>query len=154
MFAEVTTREDVFAGPYQDLGPDSALRAEDGAVVSILPSDCLVARRPEPVGTHRPEGVFLARGPGIQQGAALPELSIVDVAPLLLHSLDVPIPDDVVGRLPADAFESGVLERRPPRSAVGRGHGREPELAATGVDYDAESEAIIMNRLRALGYVE
>ena len=38
------------------------------------------------------KGVFLAPGPGIRAGAELDELSILDVAPTLLYSLDVPIP--------------------------------------------------------------
>jgi predicted AlkP superfamily phosphohydrolase/phosphomutase len=154
MFTDVSTREEVFAGPHQSLGPDIALRAEDGAVVSILPSSSLVAHRPEPVGTHRPEGVFLASGPGIRRGAVLKDISIIDVAPLLLYSLNVPIPDDVVGQLPADAFEPGVLDERQPRKGGARAPGAVPELATVPVDYDADSEAVIMKRLRALGYVE
>ena len=67
-------------------GPGPVARAPDGTI-SILPSDTLVARRPQPRGHHRPEGVFVASGPGIRRSEEVAELSIVDVAPLVLHRL-------------------------------------------------------------------
>jgi hypothetical protein len=132
---------------------------EGNGIVSILRSDTPFGSRPEPAGTHCPEGVFLARGPGLRRGASLDELSIVDMAPLLLHGLGVPTPDDMDGRLPVEAFEPEDLRRRPPRLAKSRPVDTPPageELApvASGVVYDAEEEATVLNRLRSLGYLE
>jgi hypothetical protein len=47
-----------------------------------------------------------------------------------------------------------VLNERQPQKGGARAPGAAPELAAVPVDYDADSEAVIMKRLRALGYVE
>ena len=88
--------------------------------MSILPSETVVARRPQPRGHHRWEGIFLAAGPGIRAGASVEELSIVDVAPLLLHQLGLPAPEDMAGSVPEAIFEPGELERRP-RAARPRG---------------------------------
>lgn len=155
--AEVHLREDVFAGPYESFAPDLTIILENDGVVSILRSDTPVRRRPEPVGTHRPEGIFLARGPGIRSGVTLAELSILDVAPLLLHCLDVPIPDDVSGRLPLEAFESPAPQRRSVRAVpIPRVEpaAKAKELAPSVAAYDASEEALVLRRLSALGYLE
>lgn len=151
LVADVLTRDEAFPGPYRDLAPDLFLALDDGAAVSIVRSDTLWRRRPHAHGNHDWQGVFLACGPDIRTGARLEELSIVDVAPLILYSLGVPIPDDLDGRLPTDAFVPGRLRRRPPVTAPAA---PEPAAAAAGVTYDPEEEATILNRLRALGYVE
>ncbi len=153
LVTDVQLRRDTFAGPYEELAPDLSLVLEDGAAVSILRSETLVRTRSEPNGNHRPEGIFVAAGPALRSGETLDELSIVDVAPLLLYSLDVPVPLDMSGRVPEEAFEPGELERRPPRftSGAAEQHG---EPSAVDVAYDGEDEETIVSRLRALGYVE
>jgi predicted AlkP superfamily phosphohydrolase/phosphomutase len=154
VITDVVLRKDAYAGPYEELAPDVSLVLADGAAVSILRSDELVRSRDEPNGNHRPEGVFVASGPSIRSGTEVGELSIVDVAPMLLYSLDVPVPLDMSGRVPEEAFEPDVLERRPPRYTADAG----PEQATTGngadLELDSEDEATIVSRLRALGYVE
>jgi hypothetical protein len=149
----VWTRRQAFSGPYEQLGPDLSLVLADGGTMSILPSGTVVARREEPHGHHRWEGILIVEGPGIRTAARAEEVSIIDVAPLLLHQLGLPVPQDMAGSVPAALFEDGELERRPvraapasaPRSAAG------PELK---VELAPEEQAAVMERLRALGYVE
>jgi predicted AlkP superfamily phosphohydrolase/phosphomutase len=150
----VWTREEVFSGPQQALAPDLSIMLEDGAAISILRSDTLLQHRDVPKGNHRWEGIFVAGGPGIRSGVAVDELSIVDIAPLLLYSLDLPIPVDMSGRVPHEVLEPGELERRRPRSMAGSLPETSPDYAPVEAIYDAESEATILKRLRALGYVE
>jgi hypothetical protein len=153
LVAEVWTREEAFAGPHGALGPDLSLVLADGGTISILPSETLVARRPEPRGHHRWEGIFIASGPGIRKGAQLVELSIVDVAPLVLHRLGLAIPEEMAGRFPAEILEPEELERRPPRwSAPRSAIDSEPERA--DLELDPDEQAAVLQRLRALGYVE
>jgi predicted AlkP superfamily phosphohydrolase/phosphomutase len=151
---EVWTRDQAFSGPFQELGPDISLVLADGGTMSILPSETTVARRPEPRGHHRWEGIFMATGPGIRAGESVDELSIVDVAPLLLHQLGLPVPDDMAGSVPESIFEPGELERRPVRH-VPAGPAPAP-VAGLGANTELEPEeqAALMERLRALGYVE
>jgi predicted AlkP superfamily phosphohydrolase/phosphomutase len=158
VISEVWTREEAFPGPFASMGPDLTIMLEDNGIVSILRSDSPFGRRPEPTGTHCPEGIFLARGPGLRRGASLDDLSIVDVAPLLLHCLGVSIPDDMDGRLPASAFDPAELRCRPPRYSTSRQAvepaAGEPEKSAADLVYDADEEAIVLKRLHALGYLE
>jgi predicted AlkP superfamily phosphohydrolase/phosphomutase len=152
LIAEIWTREEAFAGPYEELAPDLSLVLADGGTISILPSDTLVARRPEPRGHHRWEGVFVACGPGIRAGADVGELSIVDVAPLVLHRLGLPIPDDMAGRLPVEIYEPEALLRRPPRRTAAPAS--PPAPTGGGFTFEADEQAAVLERLRALGYVE
>lgn len=150
--AEVRTRDEVFAGPYEALAPDLSLLLEDGAAVSILRGDELIRRRPEIGGNHRPEGILIAGGPGLRRGVALGERSIVDVAPLVLACLGLPIPGDLDGRVPDELFD---LEG--PRPAVLATPARPTaahEAPVRSAVLDQDVDTAILERLRALGYVE
>ncbi|HTQ67175.1 MAG TPA: alkaline phosphatase family protein [Solirubrobacteraceae bacterium] len=151
---EVWTREQAFSGPFEQLGPDLSLVLADGGTMSILPSETVVARRPEARGHHRWEGIFLATGPGIREGASVEELSIVDVAPLLLHQLGLASPEDMAGSVPEGVFEPGELERRPPRTSPAPAPAAAIQPAGGGLELEPEEQAAVMERLRALGYVE
>jgi len=149
----IRTREDAFPGACMNRAPDLTLTLRDGGLVSILNADAPLKPRPEPVGTHRPEGIFLGAGPGIRQGVALPALSILDVTPTLVHLLGLAVPEDYEGRFPEEAFEPEFVRAVPVRTA--------PATAAPDVgprreadELDAEEEAVLTERLRQLGYLE
>lgn len=154
VIAAVRTREEIFAGPAMPQAPDLTLTLRDGGLVSILNADAPLKPRSEPAGTHRYEGVFVASGPGVRPGVRLDARSILDVAPVLLHSLGLPVPEDLEGRFPEEAFDPGWLAAHPVRRG-GRTEGPAadaPEGAA--IELDAGDEAMIAERLRRLGYLE
>ena len=153
---EVWTREEVFPGAATRLAPDLTLTLRDGGLVSILPAADAVEPRPLPVGTHRPVGVFLVNGPHVCRGERVGELSILDVAPLMLYSLGLGIPQDLEGRVPLEVYEPDFqMERRVEVVAAVDGSTQDANSAsAATVEYDEEAEAVIMARLRDLGYVE
>ena len=148
--ARVGTRDELFRGPSLALAPDLTLELEDGGLISILGSSAPVRRRAVPTGTHHPDGIFVAVGPEIQRGRRLAPLSILDVAPLMLHELGLALPDTLEGRLATEAIQPEALTSRPPR------HGASTASVAPVGDaaIDSEAEAEILARLRALGYVE
>jgi len=153
--SHIWTREQAFAGPYMELAPDLTLALRDSGQVSILASDAPVKPRYEPSGTHRPEGIFMAVGPGINQGISLPQLSILDVAPTVLYSLGLAIPEDMEGRVPAGAFKPSWLQARPVRvTASARPSMPASPQATVEIMYTEEEEAELAARLRALGYIE
>jgi predicted AlkP superfamily phosphohydrolase/phosphomutase len=149
----VRTREEAFPGPASGQAPDLTLTLRDGGMVSILNAEAPLKPRPEPAGTHRPEGVFVAKGPGIRRSERLAALSILDVSPALLHSLDLDVPADLEGRLPVGAYDPDFLRSRPVRiGAPTRPPDGFPQRTVTEMDAGGEKE--IMDRLRALGYIE
>ena len=156
--AHIWTREEVFSGPAAAWGPDLTLALRDGGLVSILPTSdptgAPLVPRPRPVGAHRPLGVFLARGPGIRQGMAFRELSILDVAPLLLYSLGLAIPDGMEGRAPLEIFQPAFRARRPLRTIAETPMVANLPAASASRPLDAEAEAVMLARLRDLGYIE
>jgi predicted AlkP superfamily phosphohydrolase/phosphomutase len=151
--AKVWRREDIFAGPNADVAPDLTLELTDGGLVSILAGEAPVVVRDEPTGTHRPEGVFAARGRAVRQGEQVGELSILDVAPFMLYSLGLEVPAELEGHVPEQALKPSALDARPVRiGGHSRGRGVAQPAAAPALDPKAEAE--IMRRLQALGYVE
>ena len=151
----IWTREEAFEGPYMELAPDLTLALRDGGLISILASDAPVKTRPEPSGTHRPEGVFMAAGPSVRRGVSLPQLSILDVAPIVLYSLGLAIPEDMEGRVPTGAFKPSWLQARPVRAtAPAETSEIASPQAAVEIVYTEEEEKELAARLRALGYIE
>jgi predicted AlkP superfamily phosphohydrolase/phosphomutase len=149
---DVVTREQAFPGPHGAVAPDLSMVLAGGAAVSILRSTTTVRRRDQARGNHRFEGTFIAAGPGIRAGTHLDELAIVDVAPIVLHALGVPIPAGLDGRLPEELFEPGALDRTPPTYLLA--DPPEPVPAGVAAPLDPDEEAVVLDRLRALGYVD
>jgi predicted AlkP superfamily phosphohydrolase/phosphomutase len=148
----IRTREEAYTGKMMHTAPDLLLTLRDGGFVSILNSDTPVKPRSEPSGTHRPEGIFMAAGPGIAQCSNLPSLSILDVAPALLYSLDVPVPEDMEGAVPYAVFTSEFLAAHPIR--LGKSGSSEPEDSGEPFSLGPAAEEQLLDRLRALGYLE
>jgi predicted AlkP superfamily phosphohydrolase/phosphomutase len=150
---QIWTREEAFAGAQMAMAPDLTVSLRDGGFISILRSDMVLKPRPEVVGTHRPQGIFMARGPGVRQGLVLPALAITDVTPTLLYTMGLPVPMDLEGRVVEQIFEPGVLQARPVRID---GTTQVPEAFPrwAEVHEDKEGEAQVLERLKNLGYVE
>ncbi|HYI92557.1 MAG TPA: alkaline phosphatase family protein [Bryobacteraceae bacterium] len=151
--ARIWTREEVFSGPQMNTAPDLTLILRDAGFVSILPSDRLVKPRVETTGTHRPNGIFAAAGIGIRRGANVTDLSILDVAPALLHALGLPVPRELEGKVPVAVFEPEYLRTRPVTFEAPREEDTLVMAAHSGGS-DPRMDAEIMGQLRALGYME
>ena len=151
----VWTREEVFSGAYGDTAPDLTLTLSDGGAVSILPSKDLVSVRPDVAGQHRPLGIFAARGPNVRRGVQLPELSILDVAPMIAYTLGLAVPGEMTGRVPEEIYEPGALRARPVRrAAVSTPAAAGSSESAAIPKMSAEDEEVVLDRLRELGYIE
>jgi predicted AlkP superfamily phosphohydrolase/phosphomutase len=154
LIRKVMTREEAFPGPAGDRAPDLTLVLEDYGFLSVLNADDIVKARPEPSGTHRPDGIFVAAGPGIAAGRALDGASIVDVAPTLLHSLGLEVPEDLEGRVLPGCYEDAFLARHPVASGPPTLAPDETLDPARGGLMSGDDEEKVMARLRGLGYIE
>jgi predicted AlkP superfamily phosphohydrolase/phosphomutase len=148
--SEVWTREEAFPGKYTDAAPDVILRLRDGGFVSTVRSEVLLSPRGEPVGTHRPEGIFLARGQAVAKGSSLPEISVLDVTPTLLYALGLPVPEDLEGRVLREVFESQFVQAHP----IVMGEPTQPPEVFPSPAMDREGTEQVLARLKALGYLE
>ncbi len=150
---EVLKREEVFPGRHMRLAPDLTLVLRDHGFISVGSAPSPVVHRPEPKGMHRPEGIFIAAGPGIERGAVLPRpLRITQVCPALLYSLGMEIPAGLEDPLPADIFTYELRSARP----VLRGGASGDPLTPTKSDdtMGREEQEEVLKQLRALGYIE
>jgi predicted AlkP superfamily phosphohydrolase/phosphomutase len=121
---------------------------QEGYSVSIGFSEAIVRSRTfaeDYPGIHHLEGILVASGPDIRRGVRT-RASLVDMAPTILYLLDLPIPDDMDGRVALDML---TLEREPrviPASDYMPPTGKQ--------EYSEEEKALIEERLRALGYLQ
>ncbi|MFA5111920.1 MAG: alkaline phosphatase family protein [Desulfobaccales bacterium] len=145
------TREEAFPGGAMPQAPDLTVTLSDHSFVSVINEEPIVLHRPEINGTHRPEGIFALGGPGVRSGANPDPFSILDVAPTLLYCLGVPIPKELEGRVPVEAWEESYLQTH----RIG-----DQDTAAFSASERAESpfsdeeEKAIWAQLQTLGYVE
>ncbi len=146
----VWTREEAFPGPRGDEAPDLTVRLRDQGFVSTVRSETVLTPRAEPMGVHRPEGIFLGRGPAVAEGLRLSPISVLDVTPILLHVLDVPVPVDLEGQVPIDVFRREWWRAHP----VMAGGPTEPPETFPGPAPDSQGEEQVLARLKALGYLE
>lgn len=136
-----------------DILPDINIKVRDYGFVSILKAPEVVKPREKPEGTHRPNGIFIARGPDIEPGKKLEPLSILDITPVLLYFLGLPIPTDLEGRVPTEILRTETLmnhpvEHRGVTKSSAEDSGEERQDAS-----DEEKEAL-MAQLKLLGYMD
>ncbi|HMP77417.1 MAG TPA: alkaline phosphatase family protein [Kiritimatiellia bacterium] len=152
---DVLLREKSFAGPGMKRAPDITLVLVDHGFVNTSPGARVVDRKPEVKGTHYPEGVFIAYGDGIQKGAKLPRLAMVDVAPALLHSLGLPIPSNLEGHVPVEAFDAEWMQENPIEAGAPAREAEEaPEAPKSAEPSSEDAKKEVYEQLRALGYIE
>jgi arylsulfatase A-like enzyme len=101
-------------------------------------------------GTHHPDGVLIAAGGPIVQGADF-SAELYDITPTVLALLGLPVAEDMPGRVLSELIDRSFLDRHPVRRIPSYAdHLRMtwPAVADGGDD----SEALEM--LRALEYIE
>jgi hypothetical protein len=150
----ILTKEEAYPGAHNRLAPDLTLVLKDHGFISILDKHPVIQRRPHIEGTHYPEGIFMARGPGIQKEVALHQRSILEIAPVLLHSLGLPIPSDLEKMIPSGVFDEEFLKSCP--ALVGPPtRPPDPLASTTPMRFrDEDEEAQIYKQMQALGYME
>lgn len=136
---------------FTETTPDLTVSLRDGGFVSIVqgPEGAVVVPRKQVDGTHRPHGIFIAKGPDVETGKILSNpLSLLDITPLILHLLGLPVPRDLDGRVPEEIFRPDALHTVASGSqtqAVQQGDLREPTQ---------EEKDALMRQMKLLGYME
>jgi predicted AlkP superfamily phosphohydrolase/phosphomutase len=155
----VLRREQLYRGPFADRAADltvkwdhDVLRDEVQYGVSGA-SGAATIQNQRPVGQwnawHRAEGIFIAHGPQVRAGAALPAVTQYDIAPTVYYLQGHSIPYDLDGRVLTELFDPELLQRHPTKHvapAPATGPQQAPELG----ERDARE---IEERLRGLGYL-
>lgn len=157
----VRPREEVYRGPYTDKAPDLLIEWDYQAARNTLcycaGGKRIVVASPERdgsrnkwKGTHRREGILIARGPNIKCGTTLVGANIYDVAPTILYLQNHPVPDDLDGKVLTDIFTEDLLRERPVQAC----RPTTPEDQPSATILDASEAREIEERLRSLGYID
>jgi predicted AlkP superfamily phosphohydrolase/phosphomutase len=149
---QILTREEaVVPGPHYDEAPDLFVRMQEHRYITyplFMSDGRLVTRHPKgESGTHRSNGVLAGLGPGVKPGE-ISRARIVDLAPTLLYALDVPVPDDMDGRVLTELFTESFCHSHDLRVVPAAADGK---AARSG--FSEEEEAEVVSRLRDLGYL-
>lgn len=148
---QILTKEEAYPGENNAQAPDLTLVMRDHGFISILNKTPVLYHRPYVEGTHYPEGIFLAKGPGIKKGFTEGRMSVEDVASCILYSLGMDVPGNFDGKMPMDIFEPSFLNDHPcltgaPTVPVG--------FSEEKVDMQENEKKEIFEQLKALGYME
>lgn len=149
-------QKEYYRGPYANQGADLMPRWHRDTLRHALAyrrnGHEIVLRSPQPkhdwLGTHRPEGIFIAYGKGIRPGVAHAPVSHFELAPTILYLHDQPIAEDMDGRVLTDWFDDAMLSRH----SLART--RASEYVPHRGDLNAAENELIETRLRQLGYIE
>lgn len=140
-FDFVLPREAIYDGPFLDHAPDVLVCPRDmGHRLSTgLYGSAFVTADG---GEHKMDGVFIASGPAFEEGFEVESLSLIDVAPVVMASLGVPVPEQMRGTIPPGLLRGAVEKMRFDDVPFGSG-------ALT----DEGSDAEVTERLEDLGYL-
>jgi predicted AlkP superfamily phosphohydrolase/phosphomutase len=150
---QIWMKEEIYHGPQAKYAPDLVFVARQYAYLGRqLFGDHKIIRSAEnlPVGFHRSNGIFLARGSMIQSGKSISGADIADIAPTVLYSMGLPIPDDMDGKVLSEVFRDDIVQSRPVKFAQAEAY----EGAQEEETYSPEESEKIKERLRSLGYIE
>jgi predicted AlkP superfamily phosphohydrolase/phosphomutase len=103
-------KSELYSGDYIDTLPDIILNMGDfayGSSSTFPISSINVLSNPKTFksGDHSINGVFMAIGPDINEGKVIEDSKIYDIAPTILHIFDIPIPQEMDGRVLKDIFK-------------------------------------------------
>ncbi len=158
---KVYRKEEIYHGPFLHMAPDLIIKWKDYAYFTkkgidvkgtVFGNELKLDSSDYPhTGTHRLNGIFMAKGPSIVAGKKVEGLQIIDVAPTILLLMNNPIPDDMDGRIITEIMRKDFLEDVSSEYCRSKGRG---DTLSEGEALTPEEEASVAERLKSLGYID
>ncbi len=148
LIEQIWKKEEVYQGAHLNDAPDILFFPKNLETIAFGDFEFGSNKILEPSygvsSSHRMNGIFIASGDNIQSVSGLQSPSLKDLAPTILHLLNLPVPQDMDGRVLSEIFsESRTVE-----------YGGSAELTRERSDgYSEEDEAEVVERLKDLGYI-
>jgi predicted AlkP superfamily phosphohydrolase/phosphomutase len=148
----VYRREELYHGPYVFHAPDLIVeprRTDDNPAHNTIYEygfgpDSLRSSD-DFTGNHALDGILAAVGPDIPSGP-IADARLLDIAPTILHALDLPLPPGLDGRVLPLWSQPQDIKWSDPEKTPSSGLNVDEAL-------DAEETATVEQRLRSLGYL-
>ena len=115
VFDRVLTKDEAFPGPAADDAPDLVLMCRPGFITEYGLRKNFVVGPSQGArfnGYHVMKGLFVAAGPELKDGVTIDGARILDVAPTILHLLNLPVPPSMKGSVLTDAWAPEALANR------------------------------------------
>jgi predicted AlkP superfamily phosphohydrolase/phosphomutase len=106
----IYNREEIYSGKYFDEAPDLILDQGEGIAISGDIGKEKILEQPDAnvwIAENKKTGFFMAYGAKIKSGKKIMDISILDLAPTILHFLNIAIPRDIDGKVLREIFEAG-----------------------------------------------
>jgi len=103
IFENVFMKDELFHGPHLKIIPHAILLPKKNYWITNSTHGKIVERNRRI--NHSLEGIFAVHGEEVIQGARIGKISIFDIAPTILHFLNLPIPHDTDGRVLLEIFK-------------------------------------------------
>jgi predicted AlkP superfamily phosphohydrolase/phosphomutase len=144
---KVYKREEIYSGKSLDKAPDLILDQNIGVHVTGTIGHKSVFNRPQRWrAENKREGLFIAFGSDIKPNGRINDLSIFDLAPTILHMLNLPVPDDMDGKVLKGIFADGSMIKD-----------RNVKFMLSNSDnasvFSAEDQEKVKRRLEQIGYL-
>lgn len=154
LITEIHRREDVLHGPYVERAAEILFSIQDYAYQSSVKlglesRQILGPSEYQDSGSHRPEGVLVAAGPGVLSGANITDASVTDILPTLLALAGLPVPLDLDGRV-LDEILSAERKEQLEYASI---QNDRSYIDSGAQDLSADEVAELEERLRNLGYL-
>lgn len=144
----IVPREQAASGPYLDRAPDLHLILDGYRAIAFplfaTESKIVTQQIRGDSGCHRLHGILIANGTVFVQGE-IDNARIIDLAPTILHALNVAVPDDMDGRVLNNALATELSMRPIETTRI--------DYTSQQTDLTPEEQAEVEERLRALGYL-
>ncbi len=126
------------------------LKEEETLQDPSLPISKIMWRTPL-TGNHRANGILVMGGPGIKSGYRIRAASVLDITPTLLYLMNLPVGNDMQGRILREAIDPNLLRAKPARiiPTYETGKGRTPQAVSK-----SSADAELLDQLRSLGYIQ
>jgi len=152
-FSHLFKKDEIYQGDYVDLAPDIVFLNESirGLPITSLTSGAVVKRSSWRTGHHSRYGIFIAAGHHIKGNHDIEHIEVYDLAPTVLYSLGLPIPECMDGSIQFEIFKESFVKENPVRFLKDDKFNHDPDK--TEEVYSKEDNELLTNRLKSLGYL-
>ncbi len=156
MIQGVFRKEALYSGPMLEKAPDLSFaigeyRYDSSIQFGLGVRGIFGMPEFEDSGTHRREGVLIAHGKGIKSNFNIEGATLVDIAPTVLHLLNLPIPTDMDGNVIEALFREDWMKSHPIRHKEKESKNLSSE---TKEELSPEEMEMVKKKLRTLGYLD
>jgi predicted AlkP superfamily phosphohydrolase/phosphomutase len=140
-------KEEIYSGEYLDKAPDIVVDQNNGYHINGGIGGKDIFTKPKKwAAENKKEGLFAAWGKDIRRGY-ISNVKIIDLAPTILHWLEIPVPEDIDGKVLKKIFKKNSEFYNKKRKY-------HSPMEKTYTQDDTKEKEKIKRRLQDLGYLD